>query len=253
MDALSLRRDALALNALAALSADRPPGAAAFLSELPRGAWNLGSLLFARGALAGAPRGDGRPVLVLPGLFNSDRSNFALRGFLRRLGYRAYRWELGRNFGARTIGQEGERLVARIAQIHAETGEKVTLIGVSLGGIMARVFAGRHPELVREVITVSSPFAGPATSTNVWRAFEWITGQRIGSPEVQAFSREAAAPLPIPATALWSRSDGLVNGLICHDGNCRAVEIRSSHLGVQLKPEVLRAVANLLAQSSEAR
>jgi pimeloyl-ACP methyl ester carboxylesterase len=186
-------------------------------------------------------------VLLLPGLINSDRSNFAMRGFLKRLGYRAYRWELGRNLGVRAIGAEGERLVARIEAIKAETGEKVTLVGVSLGGIMARVIAHRRPDLVREVITVSSPFAGPPTATNVWRQFEWLTGQRIDDPEVKAFGEEAAAPLPVPSTAIWSRTDGLVNGLICHDEHCRAIEIDSSHMGVQLRPDVLLAVAEVLA------
>jgi triacylglycerol lipase len=242
------------MNALAARSPELPPNPLALLAELPRAIGNVASLLAAGPVLRSAARGDGRPVLVLPGLFNSDRSNFALRGYLRRLGYRAYRWELGRNFGVRAIGHEGERLIARVEAIQRETGEKVTLVGVSLGGIMARVIAGRRPDLVREVITVSSPFAGPPTSTNVWRQFEWITGQRIDDPEVLEFGREAAAALPMPSTALWSRSDGLVNGLICRNEHCRAVEIRSSHLGVQLKPEVLRAVADALAgQSSEAR
>lgn len=245
------------MNALAARSADLPPNPLALLAELPRAAWSVGSLLFAGAQLRDAPRGDGRPVLILPGLINSDRSNFAMRNYLRGLGYRVYRWELGRNFGVRAIGREGERLVARIEAIHAETGGKVTLVGVSLGGVMARVIAGRRPDLVREVITVSSPFAGPPTSTNVWRAFELLTGQRIGDPAVAAFGAEAAAALPVPSTALWSRSDGLVNGLICRNQHCRAIEIRSSHIGVQLRPEVLRLVAGILAgeadQSSEAR
>lgn len=242
------------MTPFAATSPDRPPSPLAWMAELPRAAWNIGSLLFAGPQLRDAPRGDGRPVLVLPGLINSDLSNFALRGYLRRLGYRTYRWELGRNFGVRAIGKEGERLVARVEAIHRETGEKVTLVGVSLGGIMARVIAGRRPDLVREVITISSPFAGPATATNVWRAFELLTGQRIGDPEVTAFGAEAAAALPMPSTALWSRSDGLVNGLICRNDHCRAIEIHSSHMGVQLKPEVLRAVAGVLAdQSPEAR
>jgi pimeloyl-ACP methyl ester carboxylesterase len=235
------------MNTLTARSPERPPHPLAFLVELPRAAWNVVSWALSGSQLRGAPHGDGRPVLLLPGLVNSDRSNFAMRGFLRRLGYRAYGWELGRNFGVRAIGNEGERLIARIEAIHAETGEKVTLIGVSLGGIMARVIAGRRPDLVREVITVSSPFAGPPTATNVWRSFEWLTGQRIGDPEVKAFQEEAAAALPVPSTALWSRSDGLVNGLICHNENCRAIEISSSHMGVQLKPETLLAVAQVLA------
>jgi pimeloyl-ACP methyl ester carboxylesterase len=224
-----------------------PPSRLALAVELPRAAWSVLSLAGARTAMRAAPRGDGRPVLVLPGLFNSDRSNFVMRGFLRRLGYRAYGWGLGRNFGVRTVGRDAERLMARIEALHAETGEKLTLVGVSLGGIMARIAAHRRPDLIREVITVSSPFAGPPTATNVWRAFELITGERIGDASVRANAAEAAAPPQVPTTAIWSRSDGLVNGMICHDDHCRSVEIRSSHIGVQLKPETLLAIADVLA------
>lgn len=223
-----------------------PPGKLAFAAELPRAVWSVLSLAGARPAMRAAPRGDGRPVLILPGLFNSDRSNFVMRGFLNRLGYRAYGWGLGRNLGVRAIGKDAGRLIARIESIHAQTGEKVTLIGVSLGGIMARIAAHRRPDLVREVITVSSPFAGPATATNVWRAFELLTGEKIGDESVRANAAEAAAPLDMPATAIWSRSDGLVNGTICRDDCGRSIEISSSHLGVQLKPETLLAIAGVL-------
>lgn len=230
-------------------SADVPPPRRAFFSEWPRAAWGLMRLAAEWHHLPRAPHGDGRPVLLLPGLFNSDRSNLVLRAYLRRLGYRPYGWALGRNFGVRATGPEAERLVARIAAIHAETGEKVTLVGVSLGGIMARLVAHRRPELVREVITVSSPFAGPPTATNVWRQFEWLTGEKIADPQVKARLAEAGRPLPVPATAIWSRSDGLVNGYICREGKgsgCRDIEISSSHLFVQMRPETLRAVAQVL-------
>lgn len=236
----------MALN----LDAKAPPKAVMF-AEWPRAAWSLGSLPFAWPDLMQAPRGDGRPVLTLPGLVNSDLSNIVMRRYLDALGYRAFRWELGRNFGPRAIGGEGERLFERIAAIHAETGEKVTLVGVSLGGIMARVAAHRHPELVREVITVSSPFAGLPTATNVWRVFELVSGQRADDPAVRAFLEEAATPLPVPATAIWSRTDGLVNGEVCHEeacGEARSIEVRSSHLWVQMKPEVLRAIADTLGR-----
>jgi pimeloyl-ACP methyl ester carboxylesterase len=238
-------------------SAEVPPPAMALLSEWPRAAWGVGRLLRERKTLEAAPRGDGRPVLLLPGLVNSDRSNFVMRRYLARLGYRAEGWKLGRNLGVRAIGPEGERLMERIAALHAETGEKVTLIGVSLGGIMARVAAHRHPEHVREVITISSPYAGPPTCTNVWRQFEWLTGEKVGDPAVHARLEEAARPLPVPATSIWSRSDGLVNGLICREpeaSGARAIEVSSSHLWVQMNPEVLRAVAEVLGHSgSEAR
>ncbi|WP_448663238.1 esterase/lipase family protein [Sphingomonas sp. CJ20] len=230
--------------------ADLPPPGLALLAEWPRAAWGLGRLAIGWRGLQDAPRGDGRPVMVLPGLFNTDRSNLVLRRYLNGLGYRAIGWGLGRNLGARTIGGDGARLFARVAEVHAEMGVPLTLIGVSLGGIMARIVAHRHPDMVRQVITISSPFAGSPTATNVWRQFQWLTGERISDAAVTQRLAEAARPLPVPSAALWSRSDGLVNGLICREpdgGDCRAIEIRSSHLFVQMKPETLRAVAALLA------
>lgn len=248
----------MALKLATPRSADVPPPRLALLSEAPRAAWGLGRLIREWKTLEAMPKGDGRPVLLLPGLVNSDRSTFVMRRYLKRLGYRAEGWDLGHNLGVRAIGPEGERLMERIAALHAETGEKVTLVGISLGGIMARIAAHRHPELVREVITISSPFAGPPTSTNVWRQFEWLTGEKIDDPAVNARLEEAARPLSVPATAIWSRDDGMVNGLICRepDGSgARAIEISSSHLWVQMKPEVLRAVAETLGgqSGSEAR
>lgn len=232
------------------LDAKAPPRGV-MLSEWPRAALRLGMLPFAWRELMTAPRGDGSPVLALPGLVNGDNSNLILRTYLNALGYRAYPWALGRNFGPRVIGAEGERLFARIAAIHDETGQKVTLIGVSLGGIMARVAAHRAPDLVREVITVCSPFAGLPTATNVWRVFELTSGQRIDDPAVRAFLEEASKSLPVPATAIWSRSDGLVNGDVCREPageTARSIEVRNGHLLAQMSPEVLRAVAETLAR-----
>ncbi len=237
----------MALSTILATQADKPPSTLALLAEWPRAAFGLGELAAHWPELQSLPRGDSRPVLVLPGLFNSDRSNLVMRGLLRRLGYRAYGWGLGRNFGTRSIGAEGERLLARIEAIHAETGEKVTLVGISLGGIMSRIAAHRRPDLVREVITVSAPFAGPPSATNVWRPFEWLTGEKITDAAVAERLEEAVRPLPMPSTAIWSRSDGLVNGLICHTSEGRAIEVRSSHLFVQMRAEVLRAIAEVLA------
>lgn len=230
----------------------RAPSKLLWAAELPRAAWTVASLIGARRRLAAAPPGDGRPVLLLPGMFNSDRSNVVLRRYLGRLGYRAEGWGLGRNIGARSIGEEGEKLFERVRAIHAATGERVTLIGVSLGGIMARFAAHRLPDLVREVITISSPFAGSPRATNVWRAFELLTGDRIDSERVRAQIAEIARPLPVPSVALWSRSDGLVNGMICHatdDPAGRSIEIKGSHLAVQIRPEILLAVADALGRS----
>lgn len=235
------------MNLLAARSADMPPNKLAMAAECPRAVRNGLALLLAWPQLKAAPRGDGRPVLVLPGIVDSDGAYFVMHRLLRRWGYRAYGWGLGANLGVRTIGRDAEHLVARIEAIAAEAGEPVTLVGISLGGIMGRVMARRRPELVREVITISSPYAGPPTSTNVWRLFELLTGEKITDESVTAFQQEAASPLAVPATAIWSRSDGMVNGLICRNEHARGIEIESSHFWVQMHPDVLMAVAETLA------
>lgn len=227
-----------------------PPSKQQWAAELPRAIGTIASIPGAWPGLMRAPRGDGRPVMVLPGLFNSDRSSMVMRRYLRALGYRAEGWRLGRNLGARAIGAEGDRLLARVRALAGEAGEPVTLIGVSLGGIMARFVAHRAPELVREVITVSSPYAGDPRATNVWRAFELLSGERIDSPAVMARRAEVAAALPVPATAIWSASDGLVNGAICHDAAGRAIEIRSGHMGVHMNPQALAAIAGVLGESA---
>ena len=220
-----------------------PPSKLLWAAEMPRALMGVAGFPRHRAALAAAPRGDGRRVILLPGLFNSDLSMTVMRRYLRGLGYRAEGWGLGRNLGVRSVGTDGERLTARIAA----AGEPVSLVGVSLGGILARMMAHRHPDLIREVVTVASPYAGDGRATNVWRAFEFVTGERLDDPAVAARSEAIAQPLPVPTTAIWSASDGLVNGAICHDPHARSIEVPSSHYLVQMRPEILIAVAEALA------
>jgi pimeloyl-ACP methyl ester carboxylesterase len=170
-----------------------------------------------------------------------------MRRYLNRLGYRARGWGLGPNLGRRSIGAKGEKLDRLIHDYYAQTGEKITLVGMSLGGLMARLMAHRWPDMVREVITVSAPFAGDPKATNLWRVFEWLTGERIGDEQVRRNRELVASEPPVPTTAIWSASDGLVNGRICHSGACRSIEVRSGHLWVQMRAEVLLAVADVLA------
>ncbi|MES2338818.1 MAG: alpha/beta hydrolase [Pseudomonadota bacterium] len=226
-----------------------PPRLMLTAREWPRAAWTVARLGWRWRSLRAGQAGDGRPVMVLPGLFNSDRSNVALRGFLNRIGYDAHGWGLGRNLGTRSIGQDAQRLIAAVERLSEVAGRPVTLIGVSLGGIMARLVAHRRPDLVAEVITIASPYAGHPRSTRVWRAFEWITGERVDDARVEMLRAEIVAPLPVKATAIWSASDGLVNGLACRGGDCADVEVVSGHLGVQLQPDVLLAVTRVLSVS----
>ncbi len=224
----------------------RPPSKLLMAAELPRAMFGAAELVAKAPLLARAPRGDGRPVAILPGLVNPDWANMAMRSYLRRLGYDARGWGLGPNLGARSVGPSGEKLDALVHRVFAETGQKVTLVGISLGGLMARLMAHRWPQEVREVITISSPFAGDPKATNVWRVFEWLSGERLDDPGVQANRVLVEREPPVPTTAIWSRSDGLVQGRICRSEECRSIEVRSGHVWVQMRAEVLLRVAEVL-------
>lgn len=217
------------------------------LTEVPRGAAGIARLARDWRALRDLPDGDGRPVMLLPGLFNSDRSNIVLRRHLVRSGYRVEGWGLGRNLGQRAIGADGARLFTAIEAMAARHSAPVALVGISLGGLMARIAAQRMPDRIAQVVTISSPFAGPPDATRVWRAYQALSGARINDPAVRALVEEAQRPLSVPSTAIWSASDGLVGGPICRGKDCNAVQVRSSHIWVQFNPDVLRAVAMALA------
>ncbi|MBV8588692.1 MAG: hypothetical protein JO212_01260, partial [Acetobacteraceae bacterium] len=96
-----------------------------------------------------ASRGDGHPVLVLPGLLAADGSTALLRWYLARLGYRPFGWELGRN--VKSIGNSEPKLRARLAEVGERSGGKVSLVGWSLGGVLARLLARAMPDHVRRV------------------------------------------------------------------------------------------------------
>ena len=153
-----------------------------------------------------AAEGDGHPVMVLPGLAAGDASTALMRHFLRSRGYAATGWGQGINRGLR----EGvlDRAHERLAELWIEHGRSVSLIGWSLGGLYARELAKRSPELVRVCITLGSPFTGHPRATNAWRLYELASGHRIDSHDFHGPLR--AAP-PVPATSIWSPTDGVVS------------------------------------------
>jgi pimeloyl-ACP methyl ester carboxylesterase len=193
-----------------------------------------------------APRGDGHPVLVLPGLGASDDSTAIMRGFLARLGYAASRWGQGRNLGFRPGVLDALR--RRILELADEHGAAVSLIGWSLGGIFARELAKEVPDSVRLVITLASPFTGHPRATNAFRLYEWMSGHRIGAPEVHEPLREAP---PVPTTSIWSRTDGVVSWRCSVERDrplVENIEINASHFGIGAHPLALYAIADRLAQ-----
>ena len=171
-----------------------------------RAFWEHYAAFAMRPVWGAAAKGDGHPVLVLPGLAAGDGSTALMRRFLRSRGYAASGWGQGLNLGLR----EGvlDRAHERLGKLWIEHGRSVSLIGWSLGGLYARELAKRSPELVRLVITLGSPFTGHPRATNAWRLYEFASGHRIDSHDFHGPMR--AAP-PVPTTSIWSPTDGVVS------------------------------------------
>lgn len=211
----------------------RRPDRRLLFAEGPRVLAEITSLMPASAFLYQAPRGDGHPVLLIPGLGGGDGSTTVLRGFLSSLGYQSHPWNLGTNRGP-GMPDLLVNLATRLDEVFAAAGErKVSIVGWSLGGVYARVLAHHHPNKVRQVVTLGSPIAGSRRST---------------SSPVRSL---AGQPLPgIPSTAVFSKTDAIVPWQMATQQPTEIaenVEVYSSHIGLGFNPAVLYAVADRLA------
>ena len=218
-----------------------------FLTEPFRGALTFATLPFAARRLRNAPTGDGHSVLVLPGLLADDLSTGTLRAYLTRLGYRTRGWRLGRNIGPTDAVITG---MPKLLGVLAADGP-VSIIGWSLGGLYARELARDHPALVRQVITLGSPFAlvddrqSRADGAFRRRAKLHVDPSRLPSRE------RMRQPVPVPSTAIYSRTDGIVDWHACMapaDATHQNIEVRCGHLGFGVDAATLWAIADRLAQ-----
>jgi pimeloyl-ACP methyl ester carboxylesterase len=219
-----------------------PPGTRSLARELA-GPVALARLLRAAPWLALAPRGHGQTVIDLPGWNAPEASNLPLRSFLRFLGYHTRPWGLGTNRG--TPERDAEQLAGELA---ARSGEPpVALVGMSLGGTVAREIARAVPERVACVVTFGSPVIGGPTHT--------IGARTVGRDEcarLDALARrlDAEQPIQVPITTIYTRRDGAVDWRACIDHaspHVEHVEVRSTHLGLGLDPDVWSTVAHALA------
>ncbi len=207
---------------------------------LPR-AWRL--------AIPARPLGPekGPPCLVIPGFLAHDRSTLRLRQAFAAAGWRVHGWEAGLNRGARA--DTLERLGARLDALGG--GNKVLLVGWSLGGVFARELACARPDRVEAVVTLGSPFSGEPTWNNVWRLYERVAGHKVHSPPIP---RSSGKP-PVPTLALWSRRDGIVAPRAAYgldDERDYAVELGCTHLGFAVTgagtQQVVRATTRFLEE-----
>ncbi len=239
-------------------------------SELYRFAIEFAQLRRATRLLKRQPRGDGHPVMTLPGFGGADGSMAVLRKWMREWGYDARPWELGRNIPEEPTGMKGiedslafrDDMVAQAAErvglIHRETGRKVSLVGWSMGGIYANIIAQENPDKVRRVISLGTPYGDPR-GTAIFGIM-----QRINKEAPQDVAAEAlqpwvdihrSEPRKVPTTVVYSKSDGIVHPDIAKldmdDPNVNHVKVRSSHIGFAFNPRVIWVVAKELAGSEE--
>jgi pimeloyl-ACP methyl ester carboxylesterase len=225
----------------------RPPSLFLMLAEA-RGLLELNSSLVLSPLLMRAQKGDGHPVLALPGFLASDLSMVPMRHYLKALGYDTYAWNMGRNLGG--VASKRGALRDLVKRIYEATGRKVSIVGWSLGGVYARDLALQAPEMVRCVITLGSPFTNDIRATNATRLYEALSGEEVDDiPEIRS---AIAGDLPVPATSIYSRTDGIVNwrtSVSRPSASAENIEIHfASHIGLGVNPAALWAVADRLAQ-----
>ena len=225
----------------------KKPGAFWLATELVRAALEYGSFLPYKYLSSTSVEGDGHPVLVLPGFMSGDMSTRPLREYINSIGYTTYGWGLGRNYGEES---DIDRLLDLTDTIYQNHRQKITIIGWSLGGIYARQIAKSRPHLIRQLMTLGSPFTGLTESNHAAWIHKIITsgkGEDIIDPELLA---DIPKPAPVPTTAIYSKQDGIVPWEYCLEKEETAthqnIQVYGSHLGLGVNPSVIKIIVDRL-------
>jgi pimeloyl-ACP methyl ester carboxylesterase len=245
LDTAERRPGRIVANVTRSVVSPPPPG---YFAMEPLALMEFNAFLGTMPFLRLMPHGKGQPVLVLPGFTGSDRSTRPLRWVLRRWGFSVHGWLLGANTGPHPHIVDG--MVARLDELRRRYGTEVTVVGWSLGGIYARELARRHPDAVRQVITLGSPFrlrAGDRSSAS------WLY-DRIGPQDdpMVHLPEEAERPsLTVPATAIYTRTDGIVRWHACIESTGpqrENIEVVGTHSGLGTNVGAVVAILDRLAQ-----
>ena len=219
-----------------------------FAAEAGRAAMEYGVYFASEPLLRFGKKGDGHPVLVIPGFMGGDMSTRPMRKFLERIGYDAYPWGAGRNKGGRKYVYA---MVDLVNEIYEQRAEKVSVIGWSLGGVYAREVARRVPNKVRQVITMGSPFVGLNKKNNISWVYKMITGESVEDLDERMIEEMRQTP-PVPVTAIYSKTDGIVPWKYCMENpdspNVQNIEVKGSHCGLGHNVTVLSCIADRLSQ-----
>lgn len=202
-------------------------------------------------SLLAAPRGDGRKIILLPGFTSPELAMQPLSSYLNFLGYDASTWGLGINGG--DVDGLTEKFGRGVQDAADKTGAPITLIGWSLGGVIARETARLFPDAVREVITMGTPLIGGPKYTSVGWVYARMTGMDVDAFEHEVHERNNIG-LSQPITALYSKSDGVVGwkaAVDVYNAQTRNIEVRSTHFGMGVNSTVWKIVAQTLSASQD--
>ncbi len=203
----------------------------------------------------------GDPVLLIPGFLAGDYTLTAMGKQLRMLGHRTYKTGILANVGC--IDRGTQALERRLEEIAERRERKVTIVGHSLGGMMGRGLAARRPDLVGGLVTLGSPMLAPGAAHELLLAQVAMLRrlQRLGLANLMGEDctsggcalqmwDESRRPLPddLLFTAVYSRRDGICDWRACIDPSAEAREVRTSHVGMALDPDVLDIVVETLAR-----
>jgi triacylglycerol lipase len=200
----------------------------------------------------GVPHGDGRPVLLIPGFLSGDWSLTVLSNWLERIGYEPHLSGILFNV------QDSESLLAglrhRLIKLESAAGSRVSLVGHSRGGLLAKVLSERRPQSVEQVIALGAPLADTTDLALVTRhavgvvktANELAYGRRLSAEG--RFAHDLRLPPAVPTTSIYTRSDDVVNFRSCLRPDIPALSVWGSHNGLLVNPEVYRLLGRLLAR-----
>lgn len=203
-----------------------------------------------------APKGQGQPVLVIPGFLATDNSTYVLRRYLKRQNFNVHSWDMGRNPGLRD--DIYRKLEQRVIELYGQHQEKISLIGWSLGGLYARILAHRLPEYVRQVVTLGSPFNLAHTKNSgelevsgpILKMYERLNPNRASDELLNGDPIWESTP-PVPSTSIYSESDGIAAWKYCIDAvnpETENLRVSGSHTGMTHNPMIYYAIAERLSQ-----
>jgi pimeloyl-ACP methyl ester carboxylesterase len=199
------------------------------------------------------------PVLLVPGFMAGDPTLKAMSAFLRHQGFRTYRAQIIVNVGC--TREAADRLERRLESIAIKRDRKVTIVGHSLGGMLARGLASRRPDLIEGIVSMGSPVLAPGAIHKVlkWDAelLSRLTRAGFGGMmSADCFGGECArlsweesqqqVSEDLAFTAIYSKRDGIVDWRACLDPAAQHVEVRTSHCGMAVDPIVMDHVLSAL-------